>query len=149
MMSTSRSQGSAVAKNESWRRICCPIDFSESSRAALHQAARLASMFGGSVTVTHVYDPPSETGDADSLFVELEEKLQRWSSEIAPGAHHTVDSKLLLGSAPAEIVRLAREGSFDAIVMGTHGHTGLRHLVLGSVAEQVVRQAPCPVVVMR
>ncbi len=140
-----------------WRKICCPIDFSDSSRTALQQAAYLASIFDGAVTVVHVYDPPLEAGEAASPFVdvfdkvrvELEQKLHDWSSEVKQSAHGAINSVVLLGSPPVEILRFAREGGFDAIVMGTHGRAGLKHLVLGSVAEQVVRQAHCPVVVMR
>ncbi len=140
-----------------WRKICCPVDFSDSSRIALQQAAYLASVFDGAVTAVHVYDPPLETGDVPSpvfdvfekVRPELEQKLAGWTSGVEESARATIRSVVLLGNPPAEILGFAREGGFDAIVMGTHGRTGLRHLVLGSVAEQVIRHADCPVVVMR
>ncbi len=140
-----------------WRKIFCPIDFSDTSRIALQQAAYLASLFNGAVTAVHVFDPPLETADApspafahfDRARPELEQKLSEWTRQVEEGARGPVQSTVLLGSPAGEILRFAREGGFDVIVMGTHGRTGLKHLVLGSVAEQVVRHASCPVVVMR
>src|SRR3990172_247312 len=140
-----------------WRKICCPVDLSDTSRTALQQAAYLASVFDGSVTAVHVYDPPLETGDAplpvfdlfEKLRPELEQKLAGWTSEVEESARGAIRSVVFLGNPPAEILRFARESGFDVIVMGTHGRTGLRHLLLASGAAQGVRHAECPVVVTR
>ena len=60
-----------------------------------------------------------------------------------------VDRRLLQGAAAVEIVELARSADFDLIVMGTHGRTGLKHVLMGSVAERVLRTAPCPVLTVK
>src|SRR5205807_7159695 len=63
--------------------------------------------------------------------------------------HSPVEREIREGTPFAEIVRFAREGRFDLVVMGSHGHTGLAHVLLGSVVERVVRKAPCPVLTVR
>src|SRR6266545_924735 len=101
-----------------WRKICCPVDFSDPSRIALQQAAYLAGMFDGAVTAVHVYDPPLETGDAPSPVFdvfekarpELEQKLVAWTNEAKESARGALHSAVLLGNPPAEILRFAREG---------------------------------------
>ncbi len=68
---------------------------------------------------------------------------------VAPQPGVQVEHRLEEGDAASEILRVAREGKCDLVVLGTHGRTGLRRLLMGSVAEQVVRQAPCPVVTVK
>ncbi len=139
-----------------WRRICCPIDFSEPSRAALEEAARLARQLGAELMVLHVR-PPSGAPPAAPFAppggpaTERAEgdPLAAWTAEaqrLAPGVTTSVQ---LSGSPAAEIVGFAREFACDAIVMGTHGRTGLRRITLGSVADAVIRTAGCPVLVVR
>ncbi len=141
-----------------WRKICCAVDFSESSRLALEEAADLARRFDGALTLIHVFETvPVATTEGivsppdlvEQLSVELSRKLESWKAEAERRADRPVRQTVLSGDPAMEIVRFAREGEFDLVVTGTHGRTGLRHLVLGSVAEKVVRQARCPVLVVR
>jgi nucleotide-binding universal stress UspA family protein len=139
-----------------WYRVCCAVDFSETSRAALEEAADLARRAGAELTVIHVFEPPvgasgtvvPESALFEATRVELERKLELWRAEAEDLSGGAVRSRLVPGSAAQEVVRFAREGNFDLVVVGTHGRTGLRRLVLGSVAELVVREAGCPVLVV-
>jgi nucleotide-binding universal stress UspA family protein len=140
-----------------FQRILVPVDFSEPSRAALETAIEIAKRWpGAAVTVLHVYGVPVYA------YVEGTVLPPQILSEIAGAAQDAV-AKLCgeyadrgvslrpvseLG-VPMDIVRRAAEEKSDLIVMGTHGRTGLPHLVLGSVAEKVVRSAPCPVLTVR
>lgn len=142
------------------RRILVPTDFSPHSSEATAWAADLAGRYGAAITLVHVYQPVSmilpegfvlksadEIADLlhslDAALGEARAQLGR----IAPGV--AIDSVLLEGAPFAEIVRHARENAYDLIVLGTHGRSGLRHALLGSVAEKVVRKAPCPVLTVR
>ncbi len=140
-----------------WTKICCPIDFSETSRAALEEAAELARRYEAEMALLHVFEPPAATSDLmvtppemfEQTAKELERKLELWRSEAERRGAKAVRSLVVTGAAATEVVRFAREGGYDLVVMGTHGRRGLRHLVLGSVAERVVREAPCAVLVVR
>ena len=141
-----------------YRKICCPVDFSDPSRRAMREAADLARDFGAELTLLHVAPsvtapvaeaalaPPARHVEADADAPQL---LAAWASEAEALAGRAVQTRLASGRPGPEIVRHAREGGFDLLVVGSHGHTGVRHLVLGSVAEEVVRTAPCPVLVVR
>ncbi len=142
----------------SWKKIVCAVDFSEGARAALEEAADLARRTGAQLTLVHVYEPaPPLAGDlaawpADVLeetAYELGRVLETWKVDAERLAEMPVRALLLTGPPASEIVRCARDGGFDLIVMGTHGRGGLARVVLGSVAERVVRQAHCPVLVAR
>jgi nucleotide-binding universal stress UspA family protein len=138
-----------------FRRICCPIDFSDGSRVALEQAARLIREGGGGLTLLHVTDsawpgsegpfsPPPLAPEKDAAA-----QLAAWTADAERLAGKPVGSVLLSPPAAAAIAGFARDDASDVIVMSTHGRTGFRRLVLGSVAEAVVRQAPCPVLLVR
>jgi nucleotide-binding universal stress UspA family protein len=86
---------------------------------------------------------------AETSLVELEKTMEMWRNEAERLVGRTVRSTVLPGDPTGEIVRLAREHAFDLTVVGTHGRRGLKRLVLGSVAERVVREAPCAVLVVR
>lgn len=142
-----------------WKKILCPVDFSDASRAALRVASELARRFDGEVTVFHAYPLPGYTLPegtvlpASGMLQELAEQtdalLARWKAEaIADGAPRVATGKSI-GEPAAEIVAEAQDGKYDAVVVGTHGRTGLAHVLLGSVAERVVRRAPMPVVTVR
>lgn len=140
-----------------WTKICCPIDFSETSRTAMEEAAELARLYQGEMALLHVFEPPAATADLmvtppemlDQTAKELERKLDLWKAEAERRGAKVARALVVTGAAATEVVRFAREGGYDLVVMGTHGRRGLRHLVLGSVAERVVREAPCAVLVVR
>ncbi len=141
-----------------WKKICCAIDFSEPSRFAMEEAASLARQLKADLALLHVYEAPLPmTADMvlsppelfERAVKEMERKMDGWQKEAERIAGRPVQSTVLAGDAAAVILRFLRQGLFDLLVTGTHGRTGLRHLVLGSVAEKVVRQAACPVLVIR
>ncbi len=141
-----------------WNKICCAIDFSETSRLALEEAAELAGRFAAELTLVHVHVPPSHaaadvlTGVPDVARQEahdLERLVSGWRTDAERLAGRPVRVAVLSGEPADEIVKFARENALDLVVVATHGRRGLRRLVLGSVAERVVRTAPCPVLAVR
>ncbi len=136
------------------RRIVFPTDFSERSQPALELATSLARDSGATLVVVHVQEPPIDPVAAAGLALsELRlapevvlEELHRVvpTDPAVPVEHH-----LLVGIPAKEIVRFADKTDADLIVMGTHGRRGLAHLLMGSVAEAVVRRANCPVLTVR
>jgi nucleotide-binding universal stress UspA family protein len=145
--------------NADWKRILCPIDFSDASRAALETAADLARRQGAQLTLFHAYPVPGYTFP-DGSFVasskmleELAEAarahLEEWKGIASSLGVPGVEAVTAVGEPAAEIVTHAREKAFDLVVVGTHGRTGLTHALMGSVAERVVRKASCPVLTVR
>ncbi len=141
-----------------WKKICCATDFSDPSRIAMLEAADLARRLDGDLELVHVHAPPPTVGTdmlatpldvADTTPPELEKTLATWRDEAERLAGRGVRSTLLVGDPAGEVVRLARERAIDLVVVGTHGRRGLKRWVLGSVAERIVREAPCAVVVAR
>jgi universal stress protein A len=132
--------------------ILDPTDFSPLSAHAFHVACSLARDHGGRLIVLHVAEPPivgyggvmipPPEGD----YQALEEQLRRIQ---APDDKVVIEHRLEVGNPVTEILRVAEETKCDLIVMGTHGRTGLAHLLMGSVAEKVVRRAVCPVLVVK
>src|SRR5690606_35700405 len=140
-------------------KILVPTDFSAHSAEATAWAADLARRYDASLTLIHVYQPASMAlpegyvlmsphGLAD-LLSELDTALDRARKDLERDERITPETMLLQGVPFAEIVGFARDGGYDLIVMGTHGRTGLKHALMGSVAEKVVRKAPCPVLTVR
>ncbi len=139
------------------RHILVPYDFDESSSSALTYAVRLAAAVGAGVTMLHAVEDPSEGGDdAAELVHDLLPELAKRRFVLARGALEALaarargdgvelSAKVRVGRAWCEIDAEAVEGAFDLIVMGTHGRHGLARGLLGSVAEKVVRTAPCSV----
>jgi nucleotide-binding universal stress UspA family protein len=138
------------------RKFLVPTDFSEGSRAALAMALELARPLGASLTLVHVYQipfyplpdggaiiAPPET--AAAIVGQAEAELRRTAREAQRGNDLVIDARTVEGVPFSQIVRLAEEGRYDLVVMGTHGRTGLGHLLLGSVAEKVVRASHIPV----
>ncbi len=138
-----------------WRTIGCPVDFSEPSREAMHLAAELASARGARLFLLYVRPLPTlafaevPPYTAEQLMEEADEladrSLEQWKAEALARGAPSVQTRSLIGAPHAEILRFAKENALDLLVMGTHGRTALMHAVLGSVAEKVVRRAPCPV----
>ena len=142
------------------KRILVPTDFSEPSQDALAYAKGLASAFGSSLHVLHVLEDLAAHAWTTEVYVAalpgVHEEMERQATErlgelLSEEEKRKYDAKLVLrtGSAFVEVVRHAREEGIDLIVMGTHGRGAIAHMLLGSVAERVVRKAPCPVLTVR
>ena len=143
------------------KKILVPTDFGEAADAALTYARALARNFGASIDVLHVAEDMSARMFAGEVFVAIPATLQK---DIEEMARKQLDERLIdndpeplptrpivvTSNAPAPtIVNYARETGIDLIVMGTHGRSAMTHLLMGSVAERVVRLAGCPVLVVR
>jgi nucleotide-binding universal stress UspA family protein len=138
-------------------KILVPLDFSPASMEALEYAVWLAKQFRATIHLVHVH-PPDEASSvpgAGHLLFESAEAVERLNEELT-GIHRKhvptfpPENCHIRGGRPyEEIVRLAREIDADLITLSTRGHSGLKHLLLGSTAERVVRSAPCPVLVVR
>ncbi len=137
------------------RTILYPTDFSMDARPAFEVACALAGEGRGRLVVLHVERPPLASLGGTTLVPPLpieydREKLWERLKDIQPlRAGIAVEHRLEYGDPATTILEVAQEISADLIVMGTHGRTGLRHLLMGSVAERVVRKAPCPVLTIR
>lgn len=132
-------------------RILLPTDFSEHSYEGLRTAELLAHQSGAELLIVHVLDLAA-SGDLDeSLATEAAKSdLEKRLCEIVTARPDlTVERTLLEGHTAEEIVRFARQRGVDLIVMGSHGRTGIPRVLLGSVATQVVHDAPCPVLTVR
>jgi nucleotide-binding universal stress UspA family protein len=129
--------------------ILFPTDFSHNSDAALAYATALARDAGAKLLVVHVEEPPLAYGGGDMYYGLPEPNTQALRQMLAdvnlPDASVASERRLLSGDPAGAIVRLAADEGVDLIVMGTHGRTGLSRLLMGSVAEAVVRRAGCPV----
>ena len=141
------------------KRILVPTDFSEPSAAAVKYAKEFAEAFGASLHVLHVLeDPlvfaPMSEGYATppNFYEELEKNARdRLAAVVSAAELPTPQTRVTLtkGSPFVEIVRYAKSEDIDLIVMGTHGRGPMAHMLMGSVAEKVVRKAPCPVLTVR
>lgn len=137
--------------------ILVPIDFSDTSQKALKYAVPFAVQFGAKLTLLHVMEPvatpdfayfPLEL-ESDKVIKALKAKLESVRRKLGPGRELVERILVRQGSAFHEITEAARGLKCDLIVITTHGRTGLKHALLGSTAERVVRHAPCPVLVVR
>ena len=124
--------------------ILVPTDFSEPSEAALDYALELAVRFDARLHLLHVIDAAAVPA---GLFDDVKAKLARRASRGERRA--AVTTEVITGTSARTIVCYARARSMDLIVMGTHGRSGVAHILMGSVAEKVVRDAPCPVLTVR
>ena len=133
-------------------RILVPIDFSAPSDAALASARTLASTFGASLHVLHVMENVflrAVVGDPHDLQVAARRQLNERLTDDDRRRLRAVTVVEQSDEPADEIVSYARTANIDLIVMGTHGRSGVAHMLMGSVAERVVRSAPCPVMTMR
>jgi nucleotide-binding universal stress UspA family protein len=135
------------------RTILYPTDFSARADHALPLARALARDYGAKLIVAHVNPPPIPMGELNMLTPdpagEREARKNRLADYRVEDPAIAVEHVLLDGDAATEIAGLAGERGVDLIVMGTHGRTGLGRLLLGSVAEGVLRKAPCPVLTLK
>jgi nucleotide-binding universal stress UspA family protein len=138
-------------------RILHPTDFSASSHYAYRIALDLARLYQAPVVVLHVVEtlgPENVTYGEATSQLEPESYRQRLQAELErtvgpPPAGVAIEFLLAEGNPETAIERTVAERHCDLIVMGTHGHTGLSRLFMGSIAEKVVRRAPCPVLVCK
>ncbi|MBI2882055.1 MAG: universal stress protein [Candidatus Tectomicrobia bacterium] len=142
-----------------FRRILAPTDFSPYSEEGLRYAAFLARKFGAEVVVYHVLTPkemeareslPPPSSYVDEIYRDAEkEAVDQFHKALGEENGLRVRGAASSGVPFVEIIRKAREEGCDLIVMATHGRTGLSHILMGSVAEKVVRMADCPVITIR
>ncbi|MBI4418897.1 MAG: universal stress protein [Ignavibacteriales bacterium] len=140
-------------------KILVPIDFSDNSRKALRYAIPFAEQFNATVDLIYVVEPtvyPADFSFGQVGFPAIEDELRKRGSEeldelIANEIGKRVKAKRVVrtGKAFYEILLYAKEEKMDLIIIATHGHTGIEHVLFGSTAEKVVRKAPCPVLVVR
>ncbi len=146
----------------SFKKILVPTDFSIHAGLALHHALDLARVFEASVTLLHTYEWPipvtMEAGAylSGDMIQAMEREAQSSLDEATAQAHRhwkgaagAIACELAVGPAALRITEKAKQGHYDLVVMGTHGRTGLKRLLIGSVAERVVRSASCPVLTVR
>lgn len=142
-----------------FQKILVPVDFSAHSQHAVRAGADLAKRYQAALTLVHVYQPidfglpegfasytPAQLAE---LLSALTKQLDTAKSEAEQAGAPQVNTELLQGVIATEIANFAKDKGYDLIVMGTHGRTGFGRLLMGSVAEKVVRTAPCPVLSMR
>jgi universal stress protein A len=140
-----------------FRKILCPVDFSEMSFRALEAAKQLARDGDAELLLVHVWHPPPYVYGAEpplsaTVIQDMIDDATRRLRSVELETTKTlsrVSAKLLTGVPWDQIVDCAKTAGSDLVVLGTHGRTGLKHVLLGSVAEKVVRHAPCAVLVVR
>lgn len=134
------------------QKILFPTDFSPASQQALGWATSLARDTGATMLIAHVEEPPMAYGGGE-MYLPVEEnreELRKSLVQVVPMDHDVRFEHMLLVGDPAEaIVQTAEKEGCDLIVMGTHGRKGLTRLLMGSVAEAVVRKAKCPVLTVK
>jgi nucleotide-binding universal stress UspA family protein len=141
------------------RHILAPVDFSDYSKKAIDMALTLAQTFGAKLSLLHVVEPPpypiegyAPSGMEASLLEDLERQAAQELAQLLPEAQAAgveVTRQVIIGSPYRQIIEIAKGAHVDLIVMATAGRTGFSRLVMGSVAERVVRTAPCPVLTVR
>ncbi|MCD4655708.1 universal stress protein [bacterium] len=138
--------------NADIRKILCPTDFSKSAQFSFQYAVSLASRYHASIELYHVVEPSaydtyrieeSEKTYKETILERISEQLKSTETDV----HITVTMET--GVPYVKITQRADTSGADLIIIGTHGRTGIRHLLIGSVAEKVVRTAICPVLTVR
>jgi nucleotide-binding universal stress UspA family protein len=149
-----------AAEEIMFKRILVPIDFSPPSDAALEYARSLAGRYGASLHLLHVAEDPYRAFYSAEIFVPqveglreeiLSDTAKRLTARVRPTdvTELRATAESIIGTPAGSIVEYAAGRDIDLIVMGTHGRGGMAHLLMGSVAERVVRTAPCPVFTVR
>jgi nucleotide-binding universal stress UspA family protein len=139
--------------------ILFPTDFSQGARAAMDHAVSLAKDYDARLILLYViqdisiaewYIPStlSVTDLVEDMQKSAWQEMDKWTAEVAAKVKN-VEKIVMRGVPFVEIIKTAREKNADMIVIGTHGRTGIDHLLFGSTAEKVVRKAPCPVLTVR
>jgi len=140
------------------QRILVPVDFSQQAGPVLDWVTHLAKQHGSRVLLLHVYHLPVEFQQLEGAYLppdfwsnvkrEAEQQLARYGEDLRERGLE-VEEIVREGYPATVIVDEAENLETDLVVIGTHGHTGLKHLLLGSVAERVVQKAPCPVLTVK
>jgi nucleotide-binding universal stress UspA family protein len=135
------------------QKILYPTDFSTMGQTALEMATSLARDRGAKLVIVHVEEPPVAYGGGEFYYGIEEpnrEELKRMLAEVVPADPAVpYEQRLMIGSPATAIIEMARRENVEMIVMATHGRTGLTRLLMGSIAEEVVRKAECPVLVVK
>ncbi|MBL1214088.1 MAG: universal stress protein [Ignavibacteriae bacterium] len=139
--------------------ILVPIDFSDYSKGALKYAVEVAKIFNAKMNLIYVIEPVVYPSDFSMGQVSIpavdNNAYERSQEELKKLAEQEIDSSIEVeviiksGKPFVEINEYATENDIDLIIIATHGHTGVEHLLFGSTAEKVVRKAPCPVLTLR
>lgn len=158
-MKTEEKLTRAIPAGMALKRILVPIDFSSLSKKALQYALHFAEQFRAGLTLLHVTEPgvpPAFDGlmiappiSQNGNRTKCANRLKVLASSMGIRATKYVQSTVRTGLPAHEIVEAAKEFDVDLIIIATHGHTGWKHLAIGSTTERVVRVAPCPVLVVR
>ncbi len=153
----SRENGESIMKP--FNKILAPLDFSAQSAGVIRVAADLSKHYQAPLTLVYVYQPfvymlpegalAYTATQLTDMFVEFERNLAASKHEAEAAGAYRVETRVLQGAPASEIIEFARTYRCDLIVMGTHGRTGIKHALIGSIAEKVVRTAPCPVLTVR
>lgn len=137
-------------------KILVPVDFSEHSRKAVRYAFAFARQFDAEVTLVHIIEQIVYPGDwmyppitMTDFAVEKSDEIMKRLRLLDTGSGVKIGHVVRPGRAWKEVTEIAREEKSDLIILATHGYTGLKHVLLGSVAEKIVRHAPCPVLSVR
>jgi nucleotide-binding universal stress UspA family protein len=133
--------------------ILFPTDFSTASDAALVHAESLARQMNARLLIVHVEEPPLAYGGGELYYGLPEpssERILKMLEDVKPSDPSVpYTHRLTMGDPAGEVVRIAEDEGVEMIIIGTHGRTGMTRLLMGSVAEAIVRRAPCPVLVYR
>lgn len=133
--------------------ILFPTDFSTASDAALVHAESLARQMNARLLIVHVEEPPLAYGGGELYYGLPEpssERILKMLEDVRPSDPSVpYTHRLTMGDPAGEVVRIAENENAEMIIIGTHGRTGMTRLLMGSVAEAIVRRAPCPVLVYR
>lgn len=145
-----------ASKDLQFRRILVPLDFSEHSLKAFNKGLAFAHQFKAELVLVHIVEQIIYPGDwmyppiaMSDMAAEKRGEIAQKLKALAAGSGVKTREFVRLGRAWQEIVEIAKETEADLVVVATHGYTGLRHVLLGSVAEKIVRHAPCPVFTVR
>jgi len=139
-------------------RILVPVDLSDGSQALIDYAIQLAKPFNAALEIIHAWEPPQYVApdllvaapgwNSQSLEqIAVDAATKELNSLVAKVANAglAIKHRVVVGEAASTVLRLAEEGKYDLVIMGTHGRRGLPRLLLGSVAQKIVARAHCPV----
>jgi nucleotide-binding universal stress UspA family protein len=157
--STHSSTGKKIENREGFRAqtILVPLDFSDASRNALRYAHSLAKQFGGKLLLFYALEPVATPDFAyhplvmasEEAAAKARQQLETLCRKEGVDASRVAEIVVREGVAWGQITETAKQLKVDLIVIATHGNSGLKHVLLGSTAERVVRHASCPVLVVR